>query len=150
MSLPQAHAGRLRATEMRLIAFLATASHGGVAITIVFRLYGERLFPSQLAQGHAPHHRRTETPTAESATLADNLKTYVPPLAHLLMSSLFICDGINQLLSPYLFAHISRACMFRYPMRQFGSRIQESSDGGWFLYVIAFGAGAVTIDGKAG
>jgi hypothetical protein len=30
----------------------------------------------------------------------DNLKTYLPPLGRLLMSILFIWDGIRQLLSP--------------------------------------------------
>src|SRR4029450_9627896 len=34
----------------------------------------------------------------------DNLATYLPPLGRLLMSSLFIWDGINQLLSPSVFA----------------------------------------------
>ena len=33
----------------------------------------------------------------------DNLKTYLPPLGRLLMSSLFIWDGIRQLLSPSVF-----------------------------------------------
>ena len=34
----------------------------------------------------------------------DNLKTYLPPLGRLLMSSLFIWDGIRQLRSPSVFA----------------------------------------------
>ena len=33
----------------------------------------------------------------------DNLKTYLPPLGRLLMSSLFIWDGIRQLRSPSVF-----------------------------------------------
>ena len=36
---PRAATGSL---QMRLVAFLATASRGGAAITIVYRLYGER------------------------------------------------------------------------------------------------------------
>ena len=35
---------------------------------------------------------------------SDNLKTYLPPLGRLLMSSLFIWDGIGQLRSPIVFA----------------------------------------------
>jgi hypothetical protein len=35
--------GRQRESlQMRLVAFLGTASRGGMAITIVYRLYGER------------------------------------------------------------------------------------------------------------
>ena len=34
----------------------------------------------------------------------DNLKTYLPLLGRLLMSSLFIWDGIRQLRSPSVFA----------------------------------------------
>jgi hypothetical protein len=35
--------GRQRESlQMRLVAFLATASRGAAAITIVYRLYGER------------------------------------------------------------------------------------------------------------
>ena len=34
----------------------------------------------------------------------ENLKTYLPPLGRLLMSSLFIWDGIRQLLNPSFFA----------------------------------------------
>jgi hypothetical protein len=31
-----------KSLQMRLVAFLATASRGGAAITTVYRLYGER------------------------------------------------------------------------------------------------------------
>jgi hypothetical protein len=40
--------------QMRLVAFLPTASRGAAAITIVYRLYGERGFPSPALQGHSP------------------------------------------------------------------------------------------------
>jgi hypothetical protein len=32
----------LKSLQMRLVAFLATASRGAAAITILYRLYGER------------------------------------------------------------------------------------------------------------
>ena len=40
---PRSVQGRKRESlQMRLVAFLATGSRGGAAITIVYRLYGER------------------------------------------------------------------------------------------------------------
>ena len=128
----------------------------------------------------------------------DNLKTYFPPLGRLLMSSLFIWDGVRQLLSPSVFAqyfasvHVplpnvaiwlsipihllaGMALLVGFKTRWaaallallsvatvFGVYLpigdQENTINfyknlvmtGGFLYVIAFGAGAVSIDGNAG
>jgi putative oxidoreductase len=128
----------------------------------------------------------------------DNLKTYLPPLGRLLMSSLFIWDGIRQLLSPSFFAqyfasvHVPLpnvaiwisipihllggiALLVGFKTRWAAALLALLSVGtafgvhlpigdaanmihfyknlvmtGGFLYVIAFGAGAVSIDGKAG
>ena len=128
----------------------------------------------------------------------DNLKTYLPPLGRLLMSILFIWDGIRQLLSPSVFAqyftsvHVSlpdvaiwisipihlrggMAVLVVFKTRwaaallallcvgtAFGVHLPIGDQDnmihfyknlvmtGGFLYVIAFGAGAVSIDGKAG
>ena len=44
---PRLVQGRQRESlQVRLVAFLATASRGAAAITIVYRLYGETRFPS--------------------------------------------------------------------------------------------------------
>jgi putative oxidoreductase len=126
----------------------------------------------------------------------DNLKTYFPPLGRLLMSSLFIWDGILQLRSPSGFAqylasiHVpvpnvtiwisviihligGMALLMGFKTRWAAALLaicwhcfwRASPIGGQdnmihffknlvmtggFLYVIAFGAGAVSIDGKAG
>ena len=128
----------------------------------------------------------------------DNLKTYLPPLGRLLMSSLFIWDGIRQLRSPSVFAqyfasvHVPLpnvaiwisipihlpggiAVLVGFKTRLAAALLALLSVGtafgvhlpigdqdnmihfyknlvmaGGFLYVIAFGAGAVSIDGKAG
>lgn len=128
----------------------------------------------------------------------DNLKTYLPPLGRLLMSSLFIWDGILQLRSPSGFAqylastHVpvpnvtiwisviihllgGMALLVGFKTRWAAALLALVSVGtafgvhlpigdqdnmihffknlvmtGGFLYVIAFGAGAVSIDGKAG
>ena len=128
----------------------------------------------------------------------DNLKTYLPPLGRLLMSSLFIWDGIRQLRSPSVFAqyfasvHVplpnvaiwisipihllgGMALLVGFKTRWAAALLALSCVGaafgvhlpigdqdnmihfyknlvmtGGFLYVIAFGAGAVSIDGKAG
>lgn len=129
---------------------------------------------------------------------SDNLKTYLPPLGRLLMSSLFIWDGIRQLLSPNVsaqyFASVHMplpnvaiwisipihllggiALLVGFKTRWAAALLALLSVGtafgvhlpigdaanmihfyknlvmtGGFLYVIAFGAGAVSIDGKAG
>jgi putative oxidoreductase len=129
---------------------------------------------------------------------SDNLKTYLPPLGRLLLSSLFIWDGINQLLSPGVsaqyFANVhvplpdvaiwisiiihlvgGIALLVGFKTRwaaallallsvatAFGVHLPVGDQNnlihfyknlvmtGGFLYVIAFGAGAVSIDGKAG
>ena len=128
----------------------------------------------------------------------DNLKTYLPPLGRSLMSSLFIWDGINQLLGPSVFAqyfvsvHVplpNVAIWISIPIHllggiavlvgfktrwaaallallcvgtAFGVHLPIGDEDnmihfyknlvmtGGFLYVIAFGAGAVSIDGEAG
>ena len=128
----------------------------------------------------------------------DNLRTYLPPLGRLLMSSLFVWDGIRQLLSPSVFAqyfasvHVplpnvaiwisipihllgGMALLVGFKTRwaaallallcvgaAFGVHLPIGDQDnmihfyknlvmtGGFLYVIAFGAGAVSIDGKAG
>jgi putative oxidoreductase len=128
----------------------------------------------------------------------DNLKTCLPPLGRLLMSSLFIWDGVRQLLSPSDFAqyfvsvHVplpnvaiwisipihllgGMALLVGFKTRwaaallallcvgaAFGVHLPIGDQDnmihfyknlvmtGGFLYVIAFGAGAVSIDGKAG
>ena len=128
----------------------------------------------------------------------DNLKTYLPPLGRLLMSSLFIWDGIRQLRSPSVFAqyfasiHVplpnvaiwisviihllgGMALLVGFKTRWaaallallcvgtgFGVHLPIGDQDnmihfyknlvmmGGFLYVIAFGAGAVSIDGEAG
>ena len=128
----------------------------------------------------------------------DNLKTYLPPLGRLLMSSLFIWDGIGQLRSPSAFAqylaslhvplpnvaiwisafiHVlgGMALLVGFKTRwaaallallclgtAFGVHLPIGDQDnmihfyknlvmtGGFLYVIAFGAGAISIDGKAG
>lgn len=128
----------------------------------------------------------------------DNLKNYLPPLGRLLMSSLFIWDGIRQLRSPTVFAqyfvsvHVplpNVAIWISIPIHLLGGiavlvgfktrwaaallallcvgtafgvhlRIGDQDNmihfyknlvmTGGFLYVIAFGAGAVSsIDGDA-
>jgi putative oxidoreductase len=128
---------------------------------------------------------------------SDNLKTYLPPLGRLLMSSLFIWDGIGQLRSPSVFAQyfasvhvplpnvaiwipviihlLGMALLVGFKTRWAAALLARLSVGtafgvhlpigdqdnmihfyknlvmtGGFLYVIAFGAGAVSIDGKAG
>jgi putative oxidoreductase len=126
----------------------------------------------------------------------DNLKTYFPPLGRLLMSSLFIWDGVRQLLSPSVFAqyfasvHVplpnvaiwlsipihllaGMALLVGFKTRwaaallavlsvatAFGVHLPIGDQDnmihfyknlvmtGGFLYVIAVGAGAVSIDGK--
>ena len=128
----------------------------------------------------------------------DNLKTYFPPLGRLLMSSLFIWDGVRQLLSPSVFAqyfasvHVplpNVAIWLSIPIHllagmalfvgfktrwaaallavlsvatAFGVHLPIGDQDnmihfyknlvmtGGFLYVIAVGAGAVSIDGKVG
>ena len=128
----------------------------------------------------------------------DNLKTYFPPLGRLLMSSLFIWDGIRQLRSPSVFAqyfasvHVplpnvaiwlsipihllaGMALLVGFKTRwaaallavlsvatAFGVHLPIGDQDnmihfyknlvmtGGFLYVIAFGAGAVSIDCKVG
>jgi putative oxidoreductase len=128
----------------------------------------------------------------------DNLKTYLPPLGRLLMSSLFIWDGVRQLLSPSVFAqyfasvHVplpnvaiwlsipihllaGMALLVGFKTRwaaallavlsvatAFGVHLPIGDQDnmihfyknlvmtGGFLYVIAFGAGTVSIDGKVG
>jgi putative oxidoreductase len=128
----------------------------------------------------------------------DNLKTYFPPLGRLLMSSLFIWDGVRQLLSPSVFAqyfasvHVplpnvaiwlsipihllaGMALLVGFKTRwaaallavlsvatAFGVHLPIGDQDnmihfyknlvmtGGFLYVIAFGAGTVSIDGKVG
>ena len=128
----------------------------------------------------------------------DNLKTYLPPLGRLLMSSLFIWDGVRQLLSPSVFAqyfasvHVplpNVAIWISIPIHLLGGTallvglktrweaallallcvatafgvhmpIGDQDNmihfyknlvmTGGFLYVIAFGAGAISIDGNAG
>ena len=128
----------------------------------------------------------------------DNLKTYLPPLGRLLMSILFVWDGIRQLLSPSVFAqyfasvHVplpNVAIWISIPLHllggiavlvgfktrwaaallillsvatAFGVHLPLGDEDnmihfyknlvmtGGFLYVIAFGAGAVSVDGKAG
>ena len=115
----------------------------------------------------------------------DNPRTYLPPLGRLLMSSLFIWDGIRQLRSPSVFAqylasiHVpllgGMALLVGFNTRWaaallallcvgtgFGVHLPIGDQDnmihfyknlvmtGGFLYVIAFGAGAVSIDGKAG
>ncbi len=128
----------------------------------------------------------------------DNLQTYLPPLGRLLMASLFIWDGVHQLLSPSVFAqyfasvHVplpnvaiwisiiihllgGMALLVGFKTRGAAALLALLSVGtafgvhlpmgdqdnmihfyknlvmtGGFLYVIAFGAGAVSIDGKAG
>jgi putative oxidoreductase len=128
----------------------------------------------------------------------DNLKTYLPPLGRLLMSSLFIWDGVRQLLSPSVFAqyfasvHVplpnvaiwisipihllgGMALLVGFKTRWAAALLALVSVGtafgvhlpvgdqdnmihfyknlvmmGGFLYVITFGAGAVSIAGKAG
>jgi putative oxidoreductase len=127
----------------------------------------------------------------------DNLKTYVPPLGRLLMSSLFIWDGIGQLRSPtasaqyFASVHVplpdvaiwisiiihllgGLALLVGFKTRwaavllalvslgtAFGVHLQIGDQDniihfyknlvmtGGFLYVIAFGAGALSIDGRA-
>jgi putative oxidoreductase len=127
----------------------------------------------------------------------DNLKTYLPPLGRLLMSILFIWDGIRQLLSPRVFAqyfasvHVplpnvaiwisviihllgGMALLVGFKTRwaaallallcvgtAFGVHLPIGDQDnmihlyknlvmtGGFLYVMAFGAGAISIDGKA-
>jgi len=128
----------------------------------------------------------------------DNLKTYFPPLGRLLMSSLFIWDGVRQLLSPSVFAqyfasvHVplpNVAILLSIPIHllagmallvgfktrwaaallavlsvatAFGVHLPIGDQDnmihfyknlvmtGGFLYVIAVGAGAVSIDCKVG
>ena len=128
----------------------------------------------------------------------DNLKAYLPPLGRLLMSSLFIWDGVRQLLSPSAFAqyfasvHVplpNVAIWLSIPIHLLaGMALLVGSKTRWaaallavlsvatafgvhlpigdqdnmihfyknlamtggFLYVIAVGAGAVSIDGKVG
>ncbi|HEX5997954.1 MAG TPA: DoxX family protein [Hyphomicrobiaceae bacterium] len=128
----------------------------------------------------------------------DNLQTYLPPLGRLLMASLFIWDGVHQLLSPSVFAqyfasvHVplpnvaiwisiiihllgGMALLVGFKTRWAAALLALLSVGtafgvhlpmgdqdnmihfyknlvmtGGFLYVIAFGAGAVSIDDKAG
>ena len=128
----------------------------------------------------------------------DNLKTYFPPLGRLLMSSLFIWDGVRQLLSPSVFAqyfasvHVplpnvaiwlsipihllaGMALLVGFKTRwaaallailsvatAFGVHLPIGDQDnmihfyknlvmtGGFLYVIAVGAGAVSIDCKVG
>jgi putative oxidoreductase len=128
----------------------------------------------------------------------DNLKTYLPPFGRLLMSSLFIWDGIRQLRSPSVFAqyfasiHVplpdvaiwisipihllgGMAVLVGFKARwaaallallsvatAFGVHLPIGDQDnmihfyknlvmtGGFLYVIAFDAGAVSIDGNAG
>src|SRR5262245_39944627 len=127
----------------------------------------------------------------------DNLKTYLPPLGRLLMSILFIWDGVRQLLSPSAFAqyfasvHVPLpyvAIWISIPIHLTGIAVLVGFKTRWaaallallcvgtafgvhlpigdednmihfyknlvmtggFLYVMAFGAGAVSIDGKAG
>jgi putative oxidoreductase len=126
-----------------------------------------------------------------------NLKTYLPPLGRLLMSILFIWDGVRQLLSPSAFAqyfasvHVplpNVAIWISIPIHLTGIAVLVGFKTRWaaallallcvgtafgvhlpigdednmihfyknlvmtggFLYVMAFGAGAVSIDGKAG
>ena len=127
----------------------------------------------------------------------DNLKTYLPPLGRLLMSSLFIWDGVRQLFSPSVFAQYFASVHVPLPNQAIVISIAIHLLGGmallvgfktrWaavllvllcvgtaigvhlpigdqdnmihfyknlvmtggLLYVIAFGAGAVSIDGKA-
>jgi putative oxidoreductase len=128
----------------------------------------------------------------------DNLKTYLPPLGRLLMSSLFIWDGIGQLRSPSLTAQYFASVHVPLPSvaiwisiiihlvggigllvgfktrwaaallalvsvgTAFGVHLQIGDQDniihfyknlaltGGFLYVMAFGAGAFSIDGRAG
>jgi putative oxidoreductase len=128
----------------------------------------------------------------------DNLKTYLPPLGRLLMSSLFLWDGISQLRSPSVFAqyfasvHVPLpnvaiwisviihllggiALLVGFKTRWAAALLALVAIGtglgvhlqigdqdniihfyknlvmtGGFLYVIAFGAGAISIDGKTG
>jgi putative oxidoreductase len=128
----------------------------------------------------------------------DNLKTYLPPLGRLLMSSLFVWDGVRQLLSPSVFVqyfaseHVplpnvaiwisipihllgGMALLVGFKTRwtaallallcvgtAFGVHLPIGDQDnmihfyknlvmtGGFLYVIAFGASAVSIDGRAG
>jgi putative oxidoreductase len=128
----------------------------------------------------------------------DHLKTYLPPLGRLLMSSLFIWDGVLQLRSPSGFAQylasvhvpipnvtiwisiaihllgglallvgyktrwaatllalfcIGTAFAVHLPVGDQANMIDFYKNlvmAGGFLYVIAFGAGAFSIDGKAG
>jgi putative oxidoreductase len=130
----------------------------------------------------------------------DMLKSYLPPLGRLLMSSLFIWDGVRQLFSPSVFAqyfasvHVplpNVAIWISIPIHLFGGLallvgfktrwaatllalicvgtafgvhlpIGDPDNiihfyknlvmTGGFLYVIAYGAGAgaVSINGKAG
>lgn len=127
----------------------------------------------------------------------DNLKIYLPPLGRLLMSSLFIWDGVRQLFSPSVFAQYFASVHVPLPNQAIVISIAIHLLGGmallvgfktrWaavllvllcvgtaigvhlpigdqdnmihfyknlvmtggLLYVIAFGAGAVSIDGKA-
>ncbi len=129
---------------------------------------------------------------------SDNLKTYLPPLGRLLMSTLFIWDGVGQLRSPSVSAqyfasvHVPLpnvaiwisviihllggiALLVGFKTRWAAALLALLSVGtafgvhlpigdaanmihfyknlvmtGGFLYVIAFGAGAFSIDGKAG
>lgn len=128
----------------------------------------------------------------------DNLKTYLPPLGRLLMSSLFLWDGISQLRSPSVFAqyfasvHVPLpnvaiwisviihllggiALLVGFKTRWAAALLALVAIGtglgvhlqigdqdniihfyknlvmtGGLLYVIAFGTGAISIDGKAG
>jgi len=127
----------------------------------------------------------------------DNLRTYFPPVGRFLMSSLFIWDGMRQMLSPSVFAqyfgsvHVplpnvaiwisipihllgGLAVLVGFKTRWaaallallcvgtgFGVHLTIGDEDnmihfyknlvmtGGFLYVIAFGAGAISIDGKA-
>ena len=127
----------------------------------------------------------------------DNLKIYLPPLGRLLMSSLFIWDGVRQLFSPSVFAQYFASVHVPLPNQAIVISIAIHLLGGmallvgfktrWaavllvllcvgtaigvhlpigdqdnmihfyknlvmtggLLYVIAFGAGAVSTDGKA-
>ena len=129
---------------------------------------------------------------------SENLKTYLPPLGRLLMSSLFIWDGIGQLHGPRVLSqyfasvHVplpnvaiwisviihllgGMALLVGFKTRWAAALLALLSVGtafgvhlpigdqdnlihfyknlvmtGGFLYVIAFGAGAVSIDGKTG